>query len=228
MACSSNKINYEEKYALTDENIKNWEPTVNLVIEKESLIEDWYGAENPVYYLRKTRKMKEKEYNFLNSLSKKETITPNDRLEFEKLLKKYVKKVERTFYLRDSNFKDPKGLVDRMVGEAVGVRMPNPSKHILEVVASEKEKDMIVGFSKKDELSKKDIKKLRKVFNKFIKREEFFDVVSWQNIEMSPRMERIIDISKRGKLTKDERNNVNAKAMYIAYSDYLSELEKWK
>lgn len=228
MACSSTKINLEEKYPIEDQDMRNWEETISLVIERESLIDDWYGGENPVYYLRKTGKMKEKEFNFLESLKKKDTITEDDRKEFNKLLRKYVKKTERTFRLKNENFKDPKALVDRMVAESVGTRIDNPSKHILEVVASQKEKETIVAWSRQDEMSDKDVKKMRKLFNKFLKREEFFDAESWQNREMSARLEKIIEISERDKLTKDERNNVNAKAMYIAYDDYLSELEKWR
>ncbi len=115
-----------------------------------------------------------------------------------------------------------------MVAESVGTRIDNPSRHILEVVASQKEKERIIAWSRQDEMSTKDVKKLRKLFNKFLKREEFFSAASWQNREMSSRLEKIIEISERDKLTKDERNNVNAKALFIAYEDYLSELERWR
>lgn len=222
------KANLEEKYPIEEQDIRNWDETISYIIERESLIEDWYGGDNPIYYLRKTGKMKEKEFNFLQSLEKKNTITEDDRKEFNKLVKKYVKKVDRTFRLKNENIKNPKALVDRMVAESMGTRIDNPSKHILEVVASEKEKERIVAWSKQATLSDKDVKRLRKLLNKFIKREEFFHVKSWQNREMSGRLEEIIEISQRGKITKDQRNNVNAKAMYIAYEEYLSELEKWR
>ncbi len=231
VSCSSMfapKANLEEKYPIEEQDIRNWDETISYIIERESLIEDWYGGDNPIYYLRKTGKMKEKEFNFLQSLEKKNTITEDDRKEFNKLVKKYVKKVDRTFRLKNENIKNPKALVDRMVAESMGTRIDNPSKHILEVVASEKEKERIVAWSKQATLSDKDVKRLRKLLNKFIKREEFFHVKSWQNREMSGRLEEIIEISQRGKITKDQRNNVNAKAMYIAYEEYLSELEKWR
>jgi len=231
VSCSSMfapKVNLEEKYPIEEQDMRNWEETIGYVVERESLIDDWYGGENPVYYLRKSGKMKEKEFNFLESLSKKETITEDDRKEFNKLLRKYVKKIDRTFRLKNENIKNPKALVDRMVAESIATRIDNPSRYILEVVASEKEKEQLVAWSKQDELSDKEVKRLRKMLNKFIKRNEFFDVASWQNREMSARLEEIIEIDGRDKLTKDQRNNVNAKAMFIAYDEYLSELEKWR
>ncbi len=101
MACSSTKVNLEEKYPIEDQDIKNWEETISFVIEREALIEDWYGGENPVYYLRQTGKMKEKEFNFLQSLERKDTLTEDDRKEFNKLLRKYVKKTDRTLRLKN-------------------------------------------------------------------------------------------------------------------------------
>lgn len=231
VSCSSMfapKVNLQEKYPIEEQDMRDWDETISYIIERESLIEDWYGGENPIYYLRKSGKMKEKEFNFLQSLEKKKTITEDDKKEFNKLVKRYVKKIDRTFRLKNENIKDPKALVDRMVAESIGTRIDNPSRHILEVVASEKEKERIVAWSKQSTLSAKDVKRLRKLLNKFIKREEFFEVKSWQNREMSGRLEEIIEISQRGKITKDQRNNVNAKAMFIAYEDYLSELEKWR
>ena len=231
VSCSSMfapKVNLQEKYPIEEQDMRNWDETISYIIERESLIEDWYGGDNPIYYLRKSGKMKEKEFNFLQSLEKKKTITEDDKKEFNKLVKKYVKKIDRTFRLKNENIKDPKAMVDRMVAESIGTRIDNPSRHILEVVASEKEKAQLVAWSKQTTLSAKEVKRLRKLLNKFIKREEFFDVKSWQNREMSERMQEIIEISQRGNLTKDERNNVNAKAMFIAYEEYLSELEKWK
>ena len=231
VSCSSMfapKVNLQEKYPIEEQDMRNWDETISYIIERESLIEDWYGGDNPIYYLRKSGKMKEKEFNFLQSLEKKKTITEDDKKEFNKLVRKYVKKIDRTFRLKNENIKDPKALVDKMVAESIGTRIDNPSRHILEVVASEKEKEQMVAWSKQSTLSDKEVKRLRKLLNKFIKREEFFDVKSWQNREMSGRLEEIIEISERGKVTKDQRNNVNAKAMFIAYEDYLSELEKWR
>ena len=110
VSCSSMfapKVNLEEKYPIEEQDMRNWEETIGYVVERESLIDDWYGGENPVYYLRKSGKMKEKEFNFLESLSKKETITEDDRKEFNKLLRKYVKKIDRTFRLKNENIKKP-------------------------------------------------------------------------------------------------------------------------
>jgi len=232
VSCSSMfapKVDLEEKYQLEDEDIRKWDETISFVIERESLIVDWYGGDNPVYYLRRSGKMKEKEFNFLQSLEKKETLTDDDRKEFNELLRKYIKRVERKFRLKNENIKDSKALVDRMVAESIGTRIDNPSKHILEVVASEKERDQITEWARQEEqLSDKDVKRLRKILNKMINRKEFFDVASWQNREMSPRLEEIIEISQRPSISKDERNNVNAKALFIAYDYYLSELENWR
>ena len=222
------KADLEEKYSIQEQDMRNWDETISSIIEKEALIEDWYGGENPVYYLRKNRIMKEKEFNFLQTLPKKKVITEEDREEFNHLVKKYVRKTRRTFTLKGENLKDPEALLDKMVAESMGTMIANPSRYILEVVASEKEKNQIVAWSKQDELSEKDLVKFRGLLNKFLDRSEFFDAASWQNREMSERLQEIIEISQRGNLTKDERNNVNAKAMFIAYEEYLSELEKWK
>ncbi len=223
-ACSSVKV--AEKHEIKDEDIKNWDVTISKVIVEESLIPDWYGNQNPIYYLQKTGKMSEKDFNFLQTLPNKEEFTEEDRDKFKSLLNGYVSKLDRTFYLSDTNIKNPKGLVDKMVSEAP-LRMANPSNHIQNTVATPEEWSEIVAFSQKSDLDTKDVKRLRKLLNKFIKRSEFFNETSWYGSEISDRLMEIVTIYKKGALTKLERNNVNAKALYIAYSPYLSELEKW-
>lgn len=223
-ACSSVKV--AEKHEIKDEDMKQWDVTISKVVVEESLIPDWYGNQNPIYYLQKTGKMSEKDYNFFQSLTKKEELTEEDRDKFNSLLNGYVSKLDRDFYLSDTNIKNAKGLVDKMVHEAP-LRMANPSNHIQNVVATPEEWNEIVALSEKDDLDTKDVKKLRKLLNKFIKRTEFFSENSWYGSEVSDRLMEIVTIYKKGNLTKQQRNNVNAKALYIAYSAYLSELEKW-
>ena len=63
--------------------------------------------------------------------------------------------------------------------------------------------------------------------NKFIKIAEFFDDKSLYGAEVSDRLIEVVNIYQKGVLTKQERNNVNAKALYIAYPAYFSELENW-
>ena len=170
--------------------------------------------------------MSEKDYNFLETLPKKEELTDEDRDKFKSLLNSYVSGLDRNFYLSDTNIKNGKGLVDKMVADA-RLRMANPSNHIQNTVATPDEWNEIVAFSQKADLDKKDVKRLRKLLNKFIKRAEFFSENSWYGAEVSDRVMEIVTIYKKGMLTKQERNNVNAKALYIAYPGYLSELEKW-
>lgn len=47
--CSSAKVS--EKQEITDEMIKNWPATVSKAVVDEALIPDWYGNEDPLYYL---------------------------------------------------------------------------------------------------------------------------------------------------------------------------------
>ena len=115
-SCSSLEkgASLEQKYSITKESAKEWDKTIIQVVEGESLIEDWYGNENPIIYLRKTGKMSEKDFNFLTSLEKKDvtTITDEEYSDFLDLVNKYNKKLPRKFYLADENLKNPKGLVD--------------------------------------------------------------------------------------------------------------------
>lgn len=229
-SCSSLEkgASLEKKYSITKESAKEWDKTIIQVVEGESLIEDWYGNENPIIYLRKTGKMSEKDFNFLTSLEKKDatTITDEEYSDFLDLVNKYNKKLPRKFYLADENLKNPKGLVDRMVRESF-VKMENPSNHIKNVVATQEEWEQIVAFSQQNDLSEKDTKKLRKILNKFIKRNEFYDERAWYNREISDRVIKITNIDAKENTTSLEQNNVNAKALYIAYLEYFSTLDKW-
>lgn len=229
-SCSSLEkgASLEQKYSITKESAKEWDKTIIQVVEGEFLIEDWYGNENPIIYLRKTGKMSEKDFNFLTSLEKKDvtTITDEEYSDFLDLVNKYNKKLPRKFYLADENLKNPKGLVDRMVRESF-VKMENPSNHIKNVVATQEEWEQIVAFSQQNDLSEKDTKKLRKILNKFIKRNEFYDERAWYNREISDRVIKITNIDAKENTTSLEQNNVNAKALYIAYPEYFSTLDKW-
>ena len=229
-SCSSLEkgASLEKKYSITKESAKEWDKTIIQVVEGESLIEDWYGNENPIIYLRKTGRMSEKDFNFLTSLEKKDatTITDEEYSDFLDLVNKYNKKLPRKFYLADENLKNPKGLVDRMVRESF-VKMENPSNHIKNVVATQEEWEQIVAFSQQNDLSEKDTKKLRKILNKFIKRNEFYDERAWYNREISDRVIKITNIDAKENTTSLEQNNVNAKALYIAYPEYFSTLDKW-
>lgn len=229
-SCSSldKGTSLEQKYAINKEAAKEWDKTIIRVVEGESLIGDWYGNENPIIYLRKTGKMSEKDFNFLTSLEKKDatTITDEEFEQFVDLVNKYNKKLPRKFYLADENLKNPKGLVDRMVRESF-VKMETPSSHIKNVVATEDEWEQIVAFSQQDDLSEKDTKKLRKILNKFIKRNEFYDERAWYNREISDRIIQLTNIDAKENTTSLEQNNVNAKALYIAYPEYFSTLDKW-
>nr|WP_307775344.1 hypothetical protein [uncultured Cetobacterium sp.] len=229
MGCSSlsgNKVNLEEKYKIDNAAMKNWEPTFSNVIIKESELEDWYGAEPPMGFLAKSGKLNEKEVKFLDSLKTKQNITQDDKDEFNSILEKVVKKLPREYYLKDENIKDPVGLAKYMVSQSY-LRIDNPSNHISKEVATPEEWNEIVAFSKKSDLSEKEVKRFRKLLNRFIKRSEFFDSKTWYIVEVSPRMIEVNNIYKKKEKTKLEKNNVNAKALYIAYSEYFSELEKW-
>lgn len=230
MGCSSlkksDKVTLEEKYKIDTVAMQNWEDTFSTVIIGESELEDWYGAESPITFLGKTGKINEKQAKFLDSLKTKETITEEDKEEFNSILKSAVKKLPREYYLKDENLKDPAGLAKFMVRQSY-LRIENPSNHIANNVATKEEWTKVTEFAKKDTLTEKERKQFRKIMNKWIKRGEFFDSKTWYIVEVSPRMIEVNDLYKKEDKTKLEKNNINAKALYIAYSDYFSELEKW-
>ncbi|MGL5052454.1 MAG: hypothetical protein ACRC5W_02545 [Cetobacterium sp.] len=228
-ACSStnkNGISLQEKYKVDIVAMKNWEETFTNVITGEAELEDWYGADQPISFLARNQKLDQKQVKFLDSLKTKGDITEADQDEFNAILAKTVKKLPREYYLKDENLKDPTGLAKHMVAQSY-IRMMNPSNHISNEVATKEEWQEIVGFSKKDNLTEKEIKRFRKILNKFIKRGEFFDSKTWYFVEVSPRVIEVNNIYKKTDKTKLEKNNVNAKSLYLAYSEYFSKLEKW-
>ncbi|MEG0135437.1 MAG: hypothetical protein RR344_03045 [Cetobacterium sp.] len=228
VGCSSvkNNVNIQEKYKIDNVAMKNWEQTFSTVIIGESELEDWYGAEQPIGFLAKNQKLDQKQVKFLDSLKTKSEITEADQEEFNTILEKVIKKLPREYYLKDENFKNPTGLAKFMVSQSY-LRISNPSNYIANEVATKDEWAEIVEFSKKSDLTEKEVTRFRKILNKFIKRSEFFDSRTWYFVEVSPRIIEVNNIYKKTDKTKLEKNNVNAKALYLAYSEYFSELEKW-
>ena len=219
------------KDVFTKEQVKNWEKTLEENIVKNALVPEWYAEANPLIYLRQSGTMTEKEVNFLTSLNKKivgkeKEITDEDVEKFTDIAKKYNKKLRRKFYLKDENIKDGLALTKKMVVESY-LKMKTPSSHISTEVATPKEWEKIVSFSKKSDLTEKEVTQLRKILNKFIKRNEIFNEELWYTREVSPRVLNIVEISKKELKSSLEQNNMNAKALYIAYSKYFSEMYKW-
>lgn len=229
-ACSffQDNVELEKKYSINKESAKNWDQTISRVIIGEALIPEWYGNENPIMYLRKNGKMNEKDFNFLMSLGKKDPsqISEDDYERFVDLVGSYNGKMPRKFYLENHNIKDPKGLVDFMVSQSL-LNMDNPSKHIKENVADEDEWAEIVKFSKQKDLDEGDVKDLRKLLNKFIKRDNLYDERAWYNVELSDRTIFLTNLDAKKEKTGIEENNLNAKAIYIAYPEYFSPMSKW-
>ena len=230
VSCSSiaTKKGLIEKYSLDKESAHNWEKTMPKVMVEEATNPDWYGEENPLVNFRKQGKMSEKEYYFLDYLGKTPAneITDEDFDRFAKLLTSYVNKMPRKFILEETNIKDPKGLVDYMVKQA-NSQLDNPSKYIKEEVADEEEWAQIVKFSQQDDLKAKDVKKLRKLLASFVKRNNFYHEQVWLQVEVSQRMIQLSNLAKKPDKTKLELNNVNAKALYLAYPQFLSKIDKW-
>lgn len=228
MACTSTTSGdaLEQKYSIDKAAAKQWDQTIIRVITGEAYIPEWYGNDNPIMYLRKTGKMSEKDFNFLMSLSNAQTISDEDYENFVDLVEKYVRKIPRKFYLENHNLKDPKGLVDTMVKESF-LKMTTPSSHIKTNVATPEEWEEIVAFSKQTDLSEKDTKKLRKLLNKFIKRDEFYDERAWYNKEISERTIQLTNLAAKKDNSSREMNNINAKALFVAYPQYFSTLDKW-
>lgn len=217
-----------EKYQLTPASAVAWDQTIYRVIPSESKLSDWYGNENPITYLQKTGKMTEKDFHFLQSLSKKkpEAITQEEYENFLDLITSYVNALPRKFFLSNSNIKDPKGLVALMVRES-NATLDNPSRYIKESVATPEDWKTIETFAAQSDLKEKDVKKLRKILNSFIKDPVFFNADVWYRREVSNRMLELVTLQKSGNLTKEEVNNINAKALYLAYPEYFSKLDRW-
>lgn len=231
VSCSSttNKKDLIQKYSLDKESAHNWETVMPNVMMAEATNPDWYGEDNPLISLRKQGKMSEREYYFLDYLGKTPAnqITDEEFDRFAKILTSFVNRTPRNFILEETNIKDPKGLVDFMVKEANSSQLDNPSKYIKEVVADKEEWAEIVALSEKADLNSKDVRKLRKLLAAFVKRENFFNEQVWLQVEVSDRVLQLAQMSRKVPKTKRELNNVNAKALYLAYPQFLSKIDRW-
>jgi len=231
VSCSSttNKKDLIQKYSLDKESAHNWETVMPNVMMAEATNPDWYGEDNPLVSLRKQGKMSEREYYFLDYLGKTPAnqITDEEFDRFAKILTSFVNRTPRNFILEETNIKDPKGLVDFMVKEANSSQLDNPSKYIKEVVADKEEWAEIVALSEKADLNSKDVRKLRKLLAAFVKRENFFNEQVWLQVEVSDRVLQLAQMAKKVPKTKRELNNVNAKALYLAYPQFLSKIDRW-
>ncbi len=231
VSCSSttNKKDLIQKYSLDKESAHNWETVMPNVMMAEATNPDWYGEDNPLVSLRKQGKMSEREYYFLDYLGKTPAnqITDEEFDRFAKILTSFVNRTPRNFILEETNIKDPKGLVDFMVKEANSSQLDNPSKYIKEVVADKEEWAEIVALSEKADLNSKDVRKLRKLLAAFVKRENFFNEQVWLQVEVSDRVLQLAQMGKKVPKTKRELNNVNAKALYLAYPQFLSKIDRW-
>lgn len=231
VSCSSttNKKDLIQKYSLDKESAHNWETVMPKVMMAEATNPDWYGEDNPLISLRKQGKMSEREYYFLDYLGKTPAneITDDEFDRFAKILTSFVNRTPRKFILEETNIKDPKGLVDFIVKEANSKQLDNPSKYIREVVADKDEWAQIVALSEKSDLNSKDVKKLRKLLATFVKRDNFFNEDVWLQVEVSDRVLQLAEMSRKVPKTKMELNNVNAKALYLAYPQFLSKIDRW-
>ena len=231
VSCSSttNKKDLIQKYSLDKESAHNWETVMPNLMMAEATNPDWYGEDNPLISLRKQGKMSEREYYFLDYLGKTPAnqITDEEFDRFAKILTSFVNRTPRNFILEETNIKDPKGLVDFIVKEANSSQLDNPSKYIKEVVADKEEWAEIVALSEKADLNSKDVRKLRKLLVAFVKRENFFNEQVWLQVEVSDRVLQLAQMSRKVPKTKRELNNVNAKALYLAYPQFLSKIDRW-
>ena len=231
VSCSSttNKKDLVQKYSLDKESAHNWETVMPNVMMAEATNPDWYGEDNPLISLRKQGKMSEREYYFLDYLGKTPAnqITDEEFDRFAKILTSFVNRTPRNFILEETNIKDPKWLVDFIVKEANSSQLDNPSKYIKEVVADKEEWAQIVALSQKADLNSKDVRKLRKLLVAFVKRENFFNEQVWLQVEVSDRVLKLAQMARKVPKTKRELNNVNAKALYLAYPQFLSKIDRW-
>ena len=231
VSCSSttNKKDLIQKYSLDKESAHNWETVMPNVMMAEATNPDWYGEDNPLVSLRKQGKMSEREFYFLDYLGKTPAnqITDEEFDRFAKILTSFVNRTPRNFILEETNIKDPKGLVDFIVKEANSSQLDNPSKYIKEVVADKEEWAQIVALSEKADLNSKDVRKLRKLLVAFVKRENFFNEQVWLQVEVSDRVLKLAQMARKVPKTKRELNNVNAKALYLAYPQFLSKIDRW-
>jgi len=227
-ACSSMGIDYSG-YKITAETLKQPYKIMNEILERESVLSDWYNNEEPVRYLttREILKKGSKDEIFLSSLETK-NITDEDIKDFNELTEKYLNKLNKTYKLKDENIKDTKELVKNLVIGYNSVYEVT-SKHLMTVVATEEEKNYILELNQKskNEITEKERTKVRKILNNWLKRKEFFDEKSIYNAEISEATVKLVELSKKKDLSSVELNNLNAKAMEISFPELVSSLSRW-
>ena len=227
-ACSSVKIDTtKNKVALSQ--LKEPYKVLDEILTRESILPDWYNNETPVHYLKTRQIMKPggKEEVFLDSLKTKDA-TQEDLKQFNKIAQKFLSKLERKYKLKDENIKNTKGVVEELV-IGYNVIYPTLAKHLMTDVATEEERNYVIELNKKseDEMTDKDRKALRKLLNKWLKREEFFDADSIYAAEVSDATIRLVELSKKKEKSSVELNNLNAKALEIAFPELISKLNRW-
>ena len=68
---------------------------------------------------------------------------------------------------------------------------------------------------------------IRKILASFVKKSNFYNEQVWYQVEVSDRMIQLANLAKKTEKTKLELNNVNARALYLAYPQFLSKVDRW-
>lgn len=219
-------VDLESKYNLNKSNVLDFEKTIDMVVVGEAEISDWYDK-NPVAYLRATEKMNNKDIKFFQGIMMQgQPVTDKQYKTFISMLNRYVASLPRDFELANANIKDPKGFVDLLVSQA-DMASQNPSNHIKNNIATIEEWNKILKFHSQKDLSENDRTVLRKMLNKFMEKENFFEESSW-NVPMDQDYKELLALNAKENKTKRQLNNVNAKALVLAYPGYFSKLSRWK
>lgn len=216
-----------EKYNLNKYELKHWENVIGTIVVNESDISDWYGSQNPLQYLRMTGTMTDKDLYFFRSLEQKNPldITDNEFNEFNKIVAYYISSLAKNYTLKSENIKDPKGIVDLIVSESK--KNNTISEYIKNNIATKDEWQFIENEASKKDVSENERKELTKIFNNFIKHKDFFNEKLWIKQGINDSLLEIIKLSKRENLTELNINNINSKALFLAYPGYFSKLERW-
>jgi len=82
-------------------------------------------------------------------------------------------------------------------------------------------------FVEDEDVLRNCFRKLRKLLVAFVKRENFFNEQVWLQVEVSDRVLQLAQMARKVPKTKRELNNVNAKALYLAYPQFLSKIDRW-
>lgn len=209
----------------TVEQAREWDKTLATSIKRNAMIPEWYGEERPIIYLRKAGIMNEKEFKFLESLRTKDPIEQEDLDKFDKLVAKYNNKIEREFWLEVENIKDGKSLAKKIVSDSRKIGN-NPSKRMKEVMDS-KDWSELVALSEKSDLDEDDVDDLVDILNDVLEMDMYFSRDAWLSVEISERTADLLRLEQVQDKTNLVLNNLNAKAMYIAYSEYLSKMDRW-